>query len=82
MMYAYGCWRGYVSYDFLPYHIAQLVFPLHLNCCCISQDKLLSRMAPETRGHAGNNPPLPPKPDMMQVLRLMLEEREAARAER
>jgi hypothetical protein len=39
-------------------------------------------MAPETRGHAGNNPPPPPEPDMAQVLRLMLEDHEAARAER
>jgi hypothetical protein len=39
-------------------------------------------MAPEIRGHAGNNLPPPPEPDMTQVLRLMLEDRKAARAER
>jgi hypothetical protein len=39
-------------------------------------------MAPEMRGQAGNNPPPPPEPDMAHVLRLMLEEREAACAER
>jgi hypothetical protein len=39
-------------------------------------------MAPETQGQAGNNPPPPPEPDMTQVLRLMLEEREAAHAKR
>jgi hypothetical protein len=43
---------------------------------------LLSSMALEMRGHAGSNPPPPPEPSMAQVLRLMLEEREAARAER
>jgi hypothetical protein len=43
---------------------------------------LLSRMAPETGAHAGDTPPPPPEPDMTQVLRLLLEEREAARAER
>jgi hypothetical protein len=43
---------------------------------------LLSRMAPETRAHVGNNPPPPPEPSMEQLLRLMLEDREAARAER
>jgi hypothetical protein len=43
---------------------------------------LLSRMAPETRGQDGGNLPPPPEPSMEQVLRLMLEEREAARAER
>jgi hypothetical protein len=84
-MYAYGYWCSYVSHDFLPCLVAQLIFPLHLkNYCCISQDKLLSRMAPETRGHASNsnNPPPPPEPNMTQVLRLMLEDHEAARAER
>jgi hypothetical protein len=39
-------------------------------------------MAPEMRGHAGNNPPPPPEPDMAQVLWLMLEDREATCAER
>jgi hypothetical protein len=39
-------------------------------------------MAPETRAHAGNNLPPPPESDMTQVLRLMLEDRETARAER
>jgi hypothetical protein len=39
-------------------------------------------MVPEMRGHAGSNPPPPPKPSMVQVLRLMIEDREAARAER
>jgi hypothetical protein len=43
---------------------------------------LFSRMALEMRGQAGSNPPPPPEPDMAQVLRLMLEEREAACAER
>jgi hypothetical protein len=43
---------------------------------------LFSRMALETRGHDGGNPPPPPEPSMAQVLRLMLEDREAARAER
>jgi hypothetical protein len=56
-------------------------FPSILNCC-FSQNKLLSRMASETQGHAGNNSPPPPEPDMTQVLRLMLEDREAACAER
>jgi hypothetical protein len=42
---------------------------------------LFSRMAPEMRGQAGGNPPPPPEPSMAQVLRLMLEDREAARAE-
>jgi hypothetical protein len=26
-MYAYGCWHGYVFYNSLPCHIAQLVSP-------------------------------------------------------
>jgi hypothetical protein len=39
-------------------------------------------MAEGTRGHAGGNPPPPPEPDMTQVFRLMMEDREAARAER
>jgi hypothetical protein len=43
---------------------------------------LFSRMAPKTRGQAGGNPPPPPEPSIEQVLRLMLEDREAARAER
>jgi hypothetical protein len=60
--------------------IAQLVLP-HFDCR-FSPNKLLSRMAPETRGHTGSNPPPPPKPDMAHVLRLMLEDREAAHAER
>jgi hypothetical protein len=42
----------------------------------------LSRMASGTRGQTGGNPPPPPEPSMAQVLRLMLEEREAARTER
>jgi hypothetical protein len=42
----------------------------------------LSRMALGTRGQTGGNPPPPPEPSMAQVLRLMLEEREAARTER
>jgi hypothetical protein len=50
--------------------------------CCCSHKTLISRMAPETRGQAGGNPPLPPEPSMEQLLRLMLEDREAARAER
>jgi hypothetical protein len=41
----------------------------------------LSRMAPKTCGQAGGNLPPPPEPNMAQVLRLMLEDREAARAE-
>jgi hypothetical protein len=41
-----------------------------------------SRMASGTRGQAGGNPPPPPDPSMAQVLRLMLEDREAAHAER
>jgi hypothetical protein len=60
--------------------LAQLV-PSAIDCC-FSPNKLFSRMAPETRGHAGSNPTPPPEPDMAQVLRLMLEDREAARAER
>jgi hypothetical protein len=52
------------------------------NYRCILHNKLLSRMAPETRAHAGSNPPPPPEPNMTQVLWLMLEKREAARAER
>jgi hypothetical protein len=40
-----------------------------------------SRMASGTRGQAGGNLPPPPEPSMAQVLRLMLEDREAARAE-
>jgi hypothetical protein len=47
-----------------------------------SHDTFLSRMASGTRGQAGGNPPPPPEPSMAQVLRLMLEDREAARAER
>jgi hypothetical protein len=43
---------------------------------------LLSRMAPETRGQAEGNLPPPPKPSMEQLVRLMHEDREAARAER
>jgi hypothetical protein len=39
-------------------------------------------MALKTRGQAGGNPPPPPEPSMEQQLRLMLEDREAARAER
>jgi hypothetical protein len=39
---------------------------------------LLSRMAPEMRGQAGGNPPPPPEPSMEQLVRLMLEDREAA----
>jgi hypothetical protein len=27
MMYAYGCWCSYVSYHFLPCHVAQLISP-------------------------------------------------------
>jgi hypothetical protein len=45
-------------------------------------NSLLSRMAPETRGQAGGNLPPPPEPSMEQLLRLMLEDREATRAER
>jgi hypothetical protein len=83
-MYAYGYWCSYDSHDFLPRLVAHLIYPAFANFCCISQDKLLSRMAPETRGQASNsnNPPPPPEPNMTQVLRLMLEDREAARAER
>jgi hypothetical protein len=40
-----------------------------------------SRMASGTRGQAGGNLPPPPEPSMAQVLRLMLEDREAAHAE-
>jgi hypothetical protein len=73
---------GVVMSLMISFHvILHNLFPLHLNCCCISQDKLLSRMALETRGHAGNNPPPPPEPNMTQVLWLMLEDREVARAE-
>jgi hypothetical protein len=42
----------------------------------------LSRMALGTRGQTGGNPPPPPEPSMAQVLRLMLEEREATHTER
>jgi hypothetical protein len=38
-------------------------------------------MAEGTRGRAGGNPPPPPEPNMAQALRLMIEDREAARAE-
>jgi hypothetical protein len=74
-------WCSHVSYDLFLRRVAQLVPPAFLNCC-FSQNKLFSRMAPETRGQAGSNPPPPPEPDMTQVLQLMLEDREAARAER
>jgi hypothetical protein len=40
-----------------------------------------SRMALGMRGQAGGNPPPPPKPSMVQVLQLILEDCEAARAE-
>jgi hypothetical protein len=39
-------------------------------------------MAEGTRGRAGGNPPPPLEPNMAQVLRLMMEDREAAQAER
>jgi hypothetical protein len=67
-----------VSYDpFMSYCITCSYYILNY---CFSPNKLLSRMAPETRGHAGNNPPPPPEPDMAHVLWLTLEDREAARA--
>jgi hypothetical protein len=31
MMYAYGYWCSYVSYDFLPCHVAQLISPAFKN---------------------------------------------------
>jgi hypothetical protein len=60
--------------------IAQFV-PSHFDYR-FSPNKPLSRMALETRGHAGSNPPPPPEPNMAQVLRLVLEDREAARGKR
>jgi hypothetical protein len=48
---------------------------------CFSQT-FFSRMAMGTRGQTGGNPPPPPDPSMAQVLWLMLEDREATRAER
>jgi hypothetical protein len=42
----------------------------------------LSRMASGTRGQDGGNPPPPHEPSMAHVLRLMLEDHEAAHAER
>jgi hypothetical protein len=80
VMYVYGCWCDYVSCDY--FHVLSQLVSSALLIVVSHNIKLLSRMAPETRGHAGNNPPPPPKPDMTQVLRLMLEDREAARAER
>jgi hypothetical protein len=59
---------------------AQLV-PSHILPLFLTKP-LFSRMAPETRGQAGGNPPPPPEPSMAQVLWLMLEDREAACAER
>jgi hypothetical protein len=50
--------------------------------CCCSHKIILSRMASEMRGQAGGNPPPPPEPSMEKLLRLMLEDRKAARAER
>jgi hypothetical protein len=69
------------------YVMVMLEFSLLFEACisfldmCLTKP-LLSRMAPKTRGQTGGNPPPPPEPSMEQVLRLMLEEREAARAER
>jgi hypothetical protein len=47
----------------------------------VSHKTFVSRMAMGTRGQGGGNPPPPPDPTMAQVLRLMLEDREAARPE-
>jgi hypothetical protein len=76
-------------YVWLPWMYAMHEYSFFLSYeICISSlvinltNSLLSRMAPETGAHAGNEPPPPPEPDMMQVLRLLLEEREAARTER
>jgi hypothetical protein len=84
---AYGCCHD-MSMDALVYlcSLCLLLSFMHnlfppAFCCHFSPNPLFSRMALGTRGQVGGNPPPPPEPSMVQVMRLMLEDREAARAE-
>jgi hypothetical protein len=68
-----------------PIHVIKIVYAQLVSSHTLSlflTKPLFSRMASETRGQARGNPPPPPEPSMAQVLWLMLEDREAAHAER
>jgi hypothetical protein len=90
IMYAWTCYAWLLEHDMYVCRGSYVMnefssFPSYETCISFLvmnlTKPLLSRMAPEMRGQARGNPPPPPEPSMEQVLRLMLEEREAARAE-
>jgi hypothetical protein len=78
-----GACYVWIALDVMVMHEFSLLFEACISFLVMNLTKpLLSRMALETRGQAGGNPPPPPEPSMEQLVRLMLEDREAARAKR
>jgi hypothetical protein len=64
-------------------HVVEFfIYTLFLHFFASFSQTFVSRMAIGTRGQGEGNPPPPPDPTMPQLLRLMMEDHEVARAER